>query len=185
MEVSNRAFGIFCVAVFGVVLYVRAQSVHSPATVAAAPPVVTETVVRAPRVHRGIPDSTLPPDPNAINTTSDDQPIIVGGDLPADQAPTSAPATTDKPATPPATVTSPTVVQENLVDQDDLGDLDDVPDTATTNSQLEPTDRDLLRMMMGTISPRQREEFRALWFTMSPDDRQNIIDEVRGNLQGG
>jgi len=50
---------------------------------------------------------------------------------------------------------------------------------------LEPTDRDLLRMMMGTISPRQREEFRALWFTMSPDDRQNIIDEVRGNLQGG
>jgi len=183
MEISNKAFGIICVGVIVVTVYVRAQSVHSdaaPVTVVQAPKVVAQT----PQRRHGIPDSAMPPDQSA--TTADDQPIaddapITLSTAPVDQSQNAAPA-----AKTPAPNTAPT--DGNDGQEDDLTYTDDIgpmAEAAPTNNAIQLSDRDMLRIMLGSMPVDQQESFRLMWFNMTPDDRQGFLDQLRDTQNGG
>ena len=187
MEISNRTFGLFCVAMVGVVIYVRAESVRPTVVVAAPPVAVAENETKRPTKKHGIPDSSVPPEMNPVGGM-DDQPILVNGGVDPDQpvplpmsAPTDAPAAPA--ATPPPTDAAPQ--DESLANQDDISDVvANLADQQQQANQMQITDRDVLRLMLSSLNGRQRQELEALWYTMSPDDRQDLIDQVRGTQQG-
>jgi hypothetical protein len=182
MEISNKAFGIICLGVVAVTVYVRAQSLHSPAqtvVVAEAPKTVEPTVKQR---HHGIPDSPLPPDPYASATTdqtpSDDAPITVEA-VPTAPSQPPAPAATTQPAD---AAGSDSAAEDDLTYQDDIGPMaDDVP----TNNSVQLSDRDMLRIMMNSMPDQQQNSFRMMWFTMTPDDRQDFLDQLRDIQQTG
>ena len=176
MEISNKTFGVICVAVCVVVVYVRAQSVRPP--VQATPPTseVTVAVAKTPTKHRRIPDSPLPPG-MATEATSDDEPIIVASDIAP--APDLAKPVASAPAVASAPPSAPPPAADDSLTYDD--DLSDLSPQNSYNSGMQLSDRDVLRIMLGTLNQQQREEFQTLWYTMTPDERQNLIDEVRGS----
>ena len=182
MEISNKTFGIFCVAVVCVTVYVRAQSIDSKQKSVASPPVVTQTVAEKPKRRRGIPNSTLPPDPNAqIDTqpAADDSPVTVEAvpDNPQVSTLPITPQTSDTPIT-------PNSEQDDLTYQDDLGDLTDpiaADETPPANNGWPLSDRDTLRLMMRTMPEEQRDEFRVMWFSLTPDERSDVLDQIRGS----
>ncbi len=190
MEISNRTFGLFCVAMVGVVVFVRAQSSKAPVVVVAAPTEVARVESKQPARKHGIPDSTVPPEMN-MSIGTDDQPILVGSDAnidrpvplpmdPSPSAPPAAPASTPQP--------DPNADASNLASQDDIsGDVASLMDQQQqeqVSNDMQISDREVLRLMMSSMNRRQREELAALWYTMSPDDRQNLLDQVRGSQQG-
>ena len=182
MEISNKTFGVICVAVCVVVVYVRAQSIHPAPTAPPPAPEVVAVTEKAPKVRHRIPDSPLPPG-MTNDATSDDEPIVLAGDITpvADPVKASVPPSAPPVASAPPSA-APNSVDESLTYQDDLEDL--VPEPQANNT-MQLSDRDVLRIMLGTLNQQQRAEFQTLWYTMSPDERQNLIDEVRGSQQGG
>jgi len=187
MEISNKTFGIFCVVVVGVTVYVRAQSIRPevhPTAIASD----TQTVASAPKPkrRRPIPDSALPPDVYASSNL--DQSGLDAAPVTLDAVPLPTPTATTPPATPPvAPSTTPAAdpnagSEEDLTYQDDLGPM---ADAAPTNNTIQLTDRDMLRIMLTAMPEQQRDSFRLMWFTMSPDDRQGFLDQLRGDQQGG
>ena len=184
MQISNRAFIAYCLVIFGAFVYIRAQSVKTEPTVAAVAQAdeVQDKLPKTPIVRHGIPNSTLPPDVNN-GFVPGDPPIVLPEDsaaplAKAEQKPVVSTGLST-PVTPPAKMTEAT--QDSIVNQNDLGDL--TAEQAPTVSP-ELSDRDVLRIMWGTLSDQQRDNFRAVWSTMNPDERQTLIDEVRGSRQG-
>jgi len=180
MEISNKSFVVFCVAVAAVAVYVRAQSVHS--TAAPAPAVeAPRTVVKAPVRHHGIPDSPMPPDPYA--NSGEDQAGVDNAPVTLEATPDTPPPVATAPKAPEAAETTDGNGQEDLTYVDDLGDMAD-PAPATTN-EWQLSDRDMVRVLLGSMPEEQRDSFRIMWFNMSPDDRQTFLDQMRGSQQGG
>jgi hypothetical protein len=184
MEISNKAFGIICVTVVVVAAYVRAQTLHSTATTTTTAVVEAPKVVaRAPKKRHGIPDSALPPSP--VDASSDDQsiagdtPITVDSVVP-DQPPAAPVA--KQPAAQPAETDNSNTGDEDLTNTDDLGSM---AQNAPADNSLELSDRDMLRIMLSAMPNEQRESFRMMWFTMSPDDRQEFLNQLRASQQGG
>jgi hypothetical protein len=182
MEISNKVFGVICVAIVVVTVVVRAQSMSHPAPVAAVveePKVVTQ----APKKHHGIPNSALPPDPFAAST--DDQSAVADAPVTVDNLPPETPPATEAPAAPPKVDEAPADAanggNEDMTYTDDLGPETDGPPPAPNGIQF--SDRDVLRIMLASMPPEQRESFRLMWFTMGPDDRQEVIDQLREQLQ--
>ena len=186
MEISNKTFGVFCVAIVGITVYVRAQSVQSevkPVAVAAK----TEAVEPARKIKRPIPNSTLPPDPFA--STPVDQPVVdetpvIVGDVPGAAPQTVAPGTPNSVA---ETTPSPSA-DETAAAEEDLSYLDDIGDMASavpTDNSVEIADRNMFRVIMNTMTNTQRDAFRMMWFTMSPDERLDFLAQLRGEQQGG
>jgi len=188
MEISNKTFGIFCLVVVGVTVYVRAQSIHSEPA-APQPPTITQSVAStaAPKQHRSIPNSTLPPD---MTATTDTQVVSDDQAPPGDAQPTETAPGTVQPTTP--KVDSSTVAvngqQDDLTEQDDVGDFvgnETDAETPPVNNGWQLSDRDTLRLALQSMPPEQREVFRVMWFSMTPDDRADLLDQIRGTQQGG
>lgn len=175
MKVDNRAFWIVCIGVIAITAYLRAQSLQTKAA-AAVPVTAAPAQSPAPRRPHPIPDSPMPPDNFAANSDAqagDDSPVTVdSSELPQQQAQTSAP-TGDNAAE--------NGNEDDLTNTDDIGDL---ADPSPTNNSLQFSDRDMLRVMMTQMTDSEQQSFRMMWFTMTPDDRQDFLDQLRGQ-QGG
>jgi len=183
MEINNKAFWVICVAVVGVTFYVRAQSTQTPAATEA--PKITQTVVQKPKPRRPIPNSAMPPEPPGQTddqTAQDDTPVTIEA-IP-DPAPVAAAPATAPAATQPndnSANADPSI--DDLASIDDIGSLMD-PTPADITAQ-QNSDRELLRVMIGGLPREQRDAFRLMWYTMSTGDRQDFIDQLRGNLPQG
>lgn len=183
MEISNKAFGVFCVAVVVVTVYVRAQSLQQKP---AQPEVAVEStkverVAQSTKKHHGIPDSPMPPDPFADSNV---QATVADSSATVDEAPAdeTAPPAVAQPAPDAAAATDSTLADDDLTYTDDLGPMDDA---VAPNNPPQLSDRDMLRIMLGSMPEEQRESFRLMWFTMSPDDRQDFLDQLRESAQSG
>ena len=183
MEVNNKTFAIFCVAVVAVTFYVRAQSVHTPVSTATEP-VVTKAVAEKPTKRRGIPNSVMPPD---LTASTDTQVTADDGTVATDGLPDGQPVAKTQSAVP--QINEPiNDDQDDVTYQDDVGNLYDAnadTEQPQANDGWPISDRDTLRLMMRTMPPDQRDDFRVMWFTMTPDERGDFLDQVRGSLQGG
>lgn len=177
MNVSNRTFIVFCILVVAGAAFVRAQILqkgNKPALVEAP---ATQVVAKTEVQHRSIPDSAMPALP-PLDATSDPQagddgPVTVDAQAPAKQ-PDKQPAVNDPNAN----------NDDDLIYQDDIGDDTQTP-PANNNNGMQIPDRVMLQMMLNEMTPQQEQSFRMMWFTMTPDDRQDFLDQLRGQDQGG
>jgi len=182
MEISNKAFGIFCVAVVAATIYVRAQS--KPAQPAVTSEVATTKPEEAPRpkARRAIPDSPLPVD--TVPGIDTNTPVAIEPEVQADDQNSNEPL---QPPAPPATdpqqpaedsAVASNDAQQDLTYQDDVGQ---VVDNSAPVPQWQISDRDMLQVMMDAMNREQRDAFRLMWFGMGPDERQDFLDRMRGN----
>lgn len=195
MEVSNRTIGIICASVLVGVIAVRTQSQSGPPTLNGSGYVASNDVNSAPTPAVDNSWATqhttyLPGNTESIHkpqVTSYSHPI--SGNVPDDQTAYTA---TPYDNTADDSSSDSDMMDENgnvaddsanysaAANNDDPSAYDETPDVQARRDPGDITDQEMLTRLMGTMNAQQQQDFRAMWVTMSPSERQDLLDEMRG-----
>lgn len=195
MELSNRSIGIICASVLVGAIAVRTQSQAGPPTLASNEAVSSSDINSLPTPAVDNSWATQHTTYLPGNTTTIHKPQVtsyshpISGNVPDDQAAYTATPydnTADDSTSGDQTDDNGNVADDAgtysaAANNDDPSTYDEVPDVQARRDPGDITDQEMLSRLMATMSADQRQDFRAMWVTMSPPERQDFLDEMRGN----